>query len=209
MRDEADPYPRPFPHRVEKGGNMLTSIPLPLEELVPKAEFFDSASELHGRLHVARVMIHAFRLIRATGNEELEIPLWAATYIHDLGRTHDGYCEEHGRWSVEKLRRSPEIQRILMAGGMTRAHVAMVETAAIQHCLLREQDPNHPHYRLTALLKDADALDRVRLGDLDPSYLRHPEAREMVGFAEELFRRSGALSPTRPGIMAALWDAVK
>jgi hypothetical protein len=41
-------------------------------------------------------------------------------------------------------------------------------------------------------LKDADGLDRVRLGDLDARYLRNPEAREMVGFAEASSRRPTA-----------------
>jgi len=45
----------------------------------------------------------------------------------------------------------------------------------------------HPHWRLTSQLKDADGLDRVRLGDLDIRYLRNPEAKEMVGFAKALF----------------------
>jgi len=41
--------------------------------------------------------------------------------------------------------------------------------------------------RVFRVLKDADALDRVRLGDLDPSYLRTEPAREMVARAWELY----------------------
>jgi hypothetical protein len=40
------------------------------------------------------------------------------------------------------------------------------------------------------LLKDADALDRVRLSPYeaaDPRQLRHPEAIALLGFADELF----------------------
>ena len=40
------------------------------------------------------------------------------------------------------------------------------------------------------VLKDADGLDRVRLGDLDPRRLRTPEARALVSQAEELVRRT-------------------
>ena len=50
-----------------------------------------------------------------------------------------------------------------------------------------EPAPDHPHFDLVALLKDADALDRVRLGDLDVSRLRFAQARQMVDFAQELF----------------------
>ena len=59
------------------------------------------------------------------------------------------------------------------------------------------------------LLKDADALDRVRLGDLDPSYLRHPEARTMVGFAQELYRATHRSIPPSPDYFARLWPVVQ
>lgn len=45
---------------------------------------------------------------------------------------------------------------------------------------------------LTRLLKDADNLDRVRLGDLDPKFLRHDSAKDLVGFAQRLFQRDQA-----------------
>lgn len=46
------------------------------------------------------------------------------------------------------------------------------------------------------MLKDADGLDRVRLRDLDPGYLRHPRAVAMVLFAERLFEETdGRLEP--------------
>ena len=41
--------------------------------------------------------------------------------------------------------------------------------------------------RLFPIFKDADALDRVRLGDLDPAYLRTKEARKRVEFAQNVF----------------------
>ena len=37
-------------------------------------------------------------------------------------------------------------------------------------------------------LKDADGLDRARLYDLDPRYLRHEEALRWVSAAERLYR---------------------
>ena len=42
---------------------------------------------------------------------------------------------------------------------------------------------------LTRLLKDADNLDRVRLGDLNPRFLRHESAQALTGFARRLFQR--------------------
>jgi hypothetical protein len=40
---------------------------------------------------------------------------------------------------------------------------------------------------MTSALKDADGLDRVRLGDLDPRYLRSPQGRDMIAFVQGLF----------------------
>ena len=59
-----------------------------------------------------------------------------------------------------------------------------IHTAVVHHSLPKELDRAHPHWRLTSLLKDADGMDRVRLGDLEPRYLRHTQSLEMVAFAE-------------------------
>jgi len=53
------------------------------------------------------------------------------------------------------------------------------------------QDDPERSLRILWLLKDADALDRVRLGgweDPDPAQLRHPRAVPMIPFARELLR---------------------
>jgi hypothetical protein len=42
-------------------------------------------------------------------------------------------------------------------------------------------------------LKDADGLDRVRLFDLNPRYLRWPQSKEMMEFARRLFERTDGL----------------
>jgi hypothetical protein len=45
----------------------------------------------------------------------------------------------------------------------------------------------------------------VRLGDLDPGCLRHPEAREMVDFAERLYRTTDLAIPPSRDYFARLW----
>ena len=56
-----------------------------------------------------------------------------------------------------------------------------------------------------SLPKDADGLDCVRLGDLEARYLRHPQAREMVGFAEALFTETNGHIPVGDRHFEALW----
>jgi hypothetical protein len=71
-------------------------IALPLARLVPPPELFAHPSTLHGQAYVARVMVHAFRLIAATGWSDEAPRLWSAVYLHDIARTHDGRCHRHG-----------------------------------------------------------------------------------------------------------------
>jgi hypothetical protein len=65
---------------------------------------------------------------------------------------------------------------------------------------------DHEHWPLIALLKDADGLDRVRLGDLDVRYLRHPVARPMVAFAQALFDRTDGIITTGDDHFTRVWE---
>jgi hypothetical protein len=84
-------------------------LPVDLDALVPLPEQFRHQSTLHGQAHVARVMVHAFRLLRATGRAAETARVWGAVYLHDLARTHDGYCERHGADAVRRFEREPAI----------------------------------------------------------------------------------------------------
>jgi hypothetical protein len=170
---------------------MRSSIPaLPTESLLPLPEAFQHPSTLHGQRHVGRVMIHAIRLIEATGLRDEGPRLWAAVYLHDLARTHDGRCFVHGASAARRLEEMPQIRALFSAAGIEAADYPAIATAVTLHSQPEELDRNHPHWTLTSLLKDADGLDRVRLGDLDSSYLRWPQSRDMVAFATRLFEAS-------------------
>jgi hypothetical protein len=188
----------------------MSPIALPLAALAPPPALFAHASTIHGQAHVARVMVHAFRLLAATGWTGASPRLWAAVYLHDIARTHDGLCYRHGGDAMRKLEMLPEVQALFAQGGVADADYEQIRTAVVHHCLPRELDRAHPHWRLTSLLKDADGLDRVRLGDLDPRYLRHPQAREMVPFAEALFSETDGRIAVGSGHFPALWgEAVR
>jgi hypothetical protein len=185
---------------------MLTvPIPLPLVSLVPAPELFTHASTLHGQAHVSRVMVHAFRLLEATSWPQEAPRLWAAVYLHDIARTHDGRCFRHGGDAMKKFETLPQLRELFAQGGVQDRDYAAIHTAVVHHSLPKELDHDHPHWQLTSLLKDADGLDRVRLGDLDPRYLRHPEAREMIAFAEALFAETDGIVPIGEAHFAALW----
>lgn len=65
---------------------MIQPIDLPLAALAPSPLLFTHQSPLHGQSHVSRVLVHAFRLVEATGWIEEAPRLWAAVYLHDLAR---------------------------------------------------------------------------------------------------------------------------
>ena len=180
-------------------------IPLPLASLVPAPELFTHASTLHGQAHVSRVLVHAFRLLEVSGWSQEAPRLWAAVYLHDIARTHDGVCHRHGGDAMKKLDTLPLLRDLFASGGVQDSDYALIHTAVVHHSLPKELDRDHPHWRLTSLLKDADGLDRVRLGDLDLRYLRNPQAREMVAFAEALFEETNGIVPVGSAHFERLW----
>ena len=171
-------------------------VRLPPDRIVPLPDVFWHASELHGQAHVTRVMIHAIRLVEATGQQEHGARLWAAVFLHDIARTHDGICHRHGSDAARRLRTEQPLQQRLAEAGLIEADYPAIEAAVTAHSAPKEVRREHEHWPLIALLKDADALDRVRIDDLDSSYLRHPEARRMVSFAQALFDRTDGVVPT-------------
>lgn len=176
--------------------------------MVPMPELFRHPSSLHGQAHVTRVVVHAIRLIAATGQDHLAPQLWASVFLHDLARTHDGVCHRHGADAAQRLREELDLQRRLMEGGITPADYPAIEAAVTAHSAPKEVSREHPHWPLIALLKDADGLDRVRLGDLDPRYLRHPQAKEMIPFAQALFDNTDGSVAPGPTHFESIWQSV-
>ena len=179
-------------------------IPVADAELVPPPALFRHHSTLHGQAHVARVLVYAFRLVAATGVVEEAPRLWAAVYLHDLARRHDGHCTRHGADAWARLATLPEVLELFKGGGVRADDLPAIEAAVTMHSD-GEPAPDHPHRRVITLLKDADGLDRVRLGDLDSDYLRHAETRGMVRFAQRLYGDTDHKLPTGSDYFARLW----
>jgi len=183
-------------------------VPVADRELIPPRDLFWHESDLHGQAHVGRVLVHAFRLVAATGYTEETSRLWAAVYLHDIARRHDGVSRRHGADAWARLADLPDVRALFARGGVREEDYPVIEAAVSCHSR-GEPSPADPHKRLTCLLKDADGLDRVRLGDLDPAYLRHPEAREMAGFAERLFLATDERLRPGPDHFERLWLEVE
>jgi hypothetical protein len=180
-------------------------VPLADAEMVPPPGLFLHESGLHGQAHVARVLVHAFRIVAATGHLEETARLWAAVYLHDIARVHDGRSRRHGADAWVRLAGLRDVQALFARGGVREEDYPAIRAAVTWHSD-GEPLPDHPHRRLVSLLKDADGLDRVRLGDLDPNYLRLPESRKMVAFAEALYRATDGRLDVGDDHFARLWE---
>lgn len=178
------------------------------EEAAANGLFPDN--DFHNKLHTKRVLMLALTLARFSKCSHTERAILANTAVyHDIGRTHEWEDEFHGLESVKKVKQDNlplmKIQCVRTKEAYKLATFSEEEVAIITfimhyHCIedaeafsaLSELDMSEKGKKIARklykLFKDADGLDRVRLGDLDISYLRTPKAKELVVFATDLLR---------------------
>ncbi len=147
-------------------------------------------SWVHGPQHIHRVLLLAGLIgwQERLEEENLRQLFWAASY-HDVGRTFDGYDLYHGARSALRLGQltGQEGECLLELQAAVTAHSR--PDHEMETIVASFQPKEYAHaLKLTRLLKDADNLDRVRLGDLNPRFLRHQSAKELTDFAQRLFR---------------------
>jgi hypothetical protein len=152
-----------------------------------KEGYFDNNSSLHGMNQNYRFMFLVLFIGHAAGLKRDVLLAFCAAFIHDLARKHDGFCNQHGLWATQyKL---PEFISFFKKMGVSQKEIEIIGSAVKNHSELQETEDDHDAYKPTALLKDADALDRVRLGDenLNTDFLRLPESAELISFAKKLY----------------------
>ena len=139
---------------------------------------------IHGVAHVTRVLVWAATIADLIGRPDAirrgEL-LWAAA-THDVGRIDDGIDAGHGERSAAWVRAHLLSERPAVA----EVDLDLVADLCTWHLV-----PDGGIGRLSLellILKDADGLDRVRLGDLDPNRLRLQVSRRLVPSAERLER---------------------
>lgn len=142
----------------------------------------------HSAAHIRRVVLLCAALAEAVGvtGEELDILLTAAAY-HDAGRTDDGADTWHGAAGYEVYRRKHGDHRGVQF--LTTYHSCPDHEG---FAALEEEEWGMSRERLLLLfqiIKDADALDRVRFGPwgLDPAFLRLEQSHRLIAYAERLF----------------------
>ena len=152
-------------------------------------------SRVHGVGHIERTLL--LGALIAAGEKlnaaDAELLMEACAY-HDTGRVSDGFDPAHGKRSAEKLKaitgrtgKEADIQRAMITlHSIPKKHREEVFAGYG----IRDTERAG---RLTDMLKDADGLDRVRINDLDPKFMRTQTARELVDFSWKLFRTYGGM----------------
>ncbi len=145
---------------------------------------FEINDDEHGRLHTARVLLNALFIAREMKLTDEETDrLCLACVIHDVGRNNNGVDSSHGERSVEIYKAWSEDDPKNFPYNET------VEKLIKYHCLPDEEGRvvmDKDEQKLFDIIKDADALDRVRFGirDLDMKQLRTKSAKSMTMLAE-------------------------
>ena len=148
-------------------------------------------SNIHGLSHIIRTSI--FLLIISTiekiKNHDFKIMLESILY-HDIGRTNDIDDEFHGYNAINKLD--------FLKEKYNNTEYNIICAIITGHCI---DDKHHnkvaeyfnvknksKYYKLLSLVKDADALDRVReYPYIDIKFLRNNTTKKLVPFAYEFF----------------------
>ena len=161
------------------------SIPLSLlRKFETKRSWLRHDSYFHGVDHMARVFILQELICSQLENQGIEVNRQAvrfAAMAHDVGRIDDSTDLDHGRRSAEWIKEN------------LSADISSEMMDTVTYIVHWHVPPDHEAPVMTTelkALKDADGLDRVRLGDLDVSRLRTDVARALVGTAEDLYYES-------------------
>lgn len=148
---------------------------LPLDTYEPSVQWYLHApSNIHGLGHAARVLVWADVLGRWMIERgevlDLDVVRWAAV-LHDIRRMDDGRDLPHGERAGQWIQENRQ-----------KIHFPLTEFQldSVTYCCKWHVSPDRQAPTLTPeliCLKDADALDRVRVGDI--AFLRTQRARAL------------------------------
>jgi HD superfamily phosphohydrolase YqeK len=158
-----------------------------IQKFVLQPNYFDFESKYHGINHTYRVMFNCIVLGNTLRLEKETKLAFCAAFIHDMARKNDGFCNQHGQWAIET--KLPRFKELILSIGVKADELNEIETAVIHHCKSNELSKENPFYKTTAILKDADALDRVRFNE-PVKHLRFKESIDLIGFAEKLYSKT-------------------
>lgn len=178
------------------------SISLPVKEKYEKwykfmkddVTFWLKDSEKHTKEHCARVMLLSLLIAyeKDLTSEEMDM-LAIASAFHDSRRQDDWLDKGHGKRAAEYYKDFCEKQRLKFYPQTYYSMYYHDQDDAIGIKEIEKKSNSDNRWVLIyKIFKDADALDRFRLGEnaLDVTMLRTKEAHLFINFAKELLRKS-------------------
>lgn len=160
-----------------------------------KTNWFHNPQGIHALSHTKRVLLLGLILshLEQLSEQDEKLICQAAIY-HDIGRITDGYDTSHGVASYRKLAAKGLLNNISAAEQETLRFIielhAVADRAALKQLNKFDLSDVDRTLKLYNVFKDADGLDRVRINDLNPDYLRNPGAHKLVLLAHQLLRNS-------------------
>jgi len=154
---------------------------------------FEYKDGIHGKLHATRVTVTSMFLAKELGvqrKEDIEI-LAISAIFHDVGRIDDFEDPNHGLRSWIKAQ--PFIKILMMSNmkdiEIIRFIIENHDVGDIQaKSVLKSYDIKNKDraWKLYSILCDADALDRIRIKDIDLNYLRYEVSKKYLIVAKHL-----------------------
>lgn len=146
-------------------------------------------SKIHGQAHIERVIFFCLVLSYKyqLSKKDTDILRYAAS-LHDTQRVDDSYDTEHGyRASIKSINYAPiakDEKEILKAVLASHSRPDKLMDSTINEF---DVDNFQRAKKLARFFKDADGLDRVRIGDLKSEFLRNSFSKDLISFAKRLF----------------------
>jgi hypothetical protein len=157
-----------------------------------KTAWFHNPEGIHALSHTKRVLLLSLIIgcLEKYGQEDVHV-LGLASIYHDIGRTNDGYDPDHGIASYNKV--TNEQLPVLIDGEEQEILRFLIQNHAIPDQSAYKKFDRYGiknidrTIRLYNAFKDADGLDRVRIRDLNPEYLRTGSAQRLLLAAHQLY----------------------
>lgn len=153
--------------------------------------WFHNPAGVHALSHTKRVLLLSLIIshLEKFSKQDANILCLASIY-HDIGRCNDGYDPEHGNASYEKVIHEQlpvpdHIQEQEILRFLIQNHAIPDQSAYKKLNLYNLADVDRT-LKLYDAFKDADGLDRVRIRDLNPEYLRTGSAHRLLLAAHQL-----------------------
>lgn len=164
---------------------MNIKLPYDLNALGISELDFMHPSVVHGMGHTLRVSIFCALLGELLGQEQQGQIAAVAALFHDMARDHDFDDPLHGKRAAEAI--VPKFKEYICSIGFDDEDIFAMQCAIEWHSYTKELPQNHPFSLITYILKDADALDRIRLKNLDPRYLRLASDMAIIDMAKSFY----------------------